>query len=78
MKKSKFRQLEDLYFAPKYLCSMFRKDPLRTVGDRFSIFRLRHTDDDDDRISPCHYSFAGLKTSEVKENDHKRTGESVE
>ena len=31
IEKSKFRQLEDLYFSPKYLCSKFRENPFRTV-----------------------------------------------
>ena len=32
IKNSKFRQLEDLYFAPNYLCIKFREDLLKTVG----------------------------------------------
>ena len=58
IEKSKFRQLEDLYFSPKYLCSKFRENPFRTVRG--------NTTDRQTEGSPYYYSFAGLKTSEAK------------
>ena len=68
-KKSKFRQLEDLYFAPKYLCSKFREDPLRTVGgDRFLRFPStdRRQTDVRQNFSPITTASLVLETSEAK------------